>query len=555
MKNFITRMDPLFLYLTIEVKEKEKLEDYLSFLSKSGVYDLLDFKSEEQLKKGGRPEYKPADLLAVILFGFAFNKSSIRDLQEACKYDLRFIYLIRQETPSYKIFANFINNYIVPNRNEIFALLVKQIANECGFTDQDGYIDGTKFEADANKYKFVYKPTTWHKNLCTKIRNLLTSLGLDRGIPEDEIFSSKIISEKVTELSSIVEKTSDDKSKKINESKLNNLVTYLTKAIEYEEKERICGPDRNSYYKSDHDATAMCLKTDYYSGLGSNMHAAYNCQILVCQGLIYSFYISQSRNDINDFIPILEKFNKYYGHYPKNVCADAGYGSYDNYKYLKANNIISYVKHQSFAGNVSGRNPDQYELLEDDTIRCLNGNIGKETRLINRHPRKEAAVFYKVEGCNECAFSTYCKRYMKDKSEDFKIFEINKEYERLKKESFNNLLSVEGIEKRVNRSIQVEGAFGVIKQDMNYTRSRRTGIEKVETEYMLTYIGYNIRKLFRYFDGKLKKDYWVAPCGTKMEVPKKPSAKRLANKVNKKKSQNSPNSEAKKKYKKKYKHK
>ena len=350
-------------------------------------------------------------------------------------------------------------------------------------------------------------------------------------------------------------KTSDDKLKKINESKLNNLVTYLTKAIEYEEKERICGSDRNSYYKSDHDATAMCLKTDYYSGLGSNMHAAYNCQILVCQGLIYSFYISQSRNDINDFIPILEKFNKYYGHYPKNVCADAGYGSYDNYKYLKANNIISYVKHQSFTGNVSGRNPDQYELLKDDTIRCLNGNIGKETRLINRHPRKEAAVFYKVEGCNECAFSTYCKRYMKDKSEDFKIFEINKEYERLKKESFNNLLSVEGIEKRVNRSIQVEGAFGVIKQDMNYTRSRRTGIEKVETEYMLTYIGYNIRKLFRYFDGKLKKDYWVAPCGTKMEVPKKPSAKRLANKVNKKKSQNSPNSEAKKKYKKKYKHK
>lgn len=206
MKNFITRMDPLFLYLTIEVKEKEKLEDYLSFLSKSGVYDLLDFKSEEQLKKGGRPEYNPADLLAVILFGFAFNKSSIRDLQEACRYDLRFIYLIRQKTPSYKIFANFINNYIVPNRNEIFALLVKQIANECGFTDQDGYIDGTKFEADANKYKFVYKPTTWHKNLCTKIRNLLTSLGLDRGIPEDEIFSSKIISEKVTELSSIVEK-------------------------------------------------------------------------------------------------------------------------------------------------------------------------------------------------------------------------------------------------------------------------------------------------------------------------------------------------------------
>lgn len=554
MENSITRQDSLFLYLTIEVKEKEKLEKFLTFLANSGVYDLLKFKTEEELRKGGRPEYNPADLLAVTLLGFAFNKSSIRDLEEACKYDLRFIYLIRQETPSYKIFANFINTFIVPKCNEIFSLLVKQMAKECDFSDIDAFIDGTKFEADANKYKFVYKPTTWHKKLCTKIRNLLKTIDIDRGLPEDEIFSSKVISEKVTELSNIVESTNDEKTKKINKSKLNNLISYLTKAIEYEEKEKICGSDRNSYYKSDNDATAMCLKTDYYSGLGSNMHAAYNCQILVCQGLIYSFYISQSRNDINDFIPLLEKFNKYYGHYPKNVCADAGYGSYKNYQFLRDNKITSYVKHQSFSGNVSGKNPALYELLEDDTIKCLSGNIGIEVIISNRHPRQKGSVFYKVEGCKQCLFSSYCKRFMKVKDENFKIFEINKEYERLKKQSFDNLLSVEGIEKRVNRSIQVEGAFGIIKQDMNYTRSRRAGIKKVEAEYMLTYLGYNIRKLFRFFDGKLKKEYWKAPKGIQEEVIKNPSAKRLANRVNKKKQANQ-NNEAKTAYKKKYKHK
>ncbi len=150
MKNSITREDPLFLYLTIGVKEKERLEKYLTFLSKSGVYDLLKFKGEEELRKGGRPEYNPADLLATILLGFTFNKSSIRDLQEACKYDLRFIYLMRQEKPSYKVFANFINSFIVPFRNEIFSLLVKQMVKECGFIDTDAFIDGTKFEADAN---------------------------------------------------------------------------------------------------------------------------------------------------------------------------------------------------------------------------------------------------------------------------------------------------------------------------------------------------------------------------------------------------------------------
>ena len=71
------------------------------------------------------------------------------------------------------------------------------------------------------------------------------------------------------------------------------LSQYLMKSLEYEEKETICGENRNSYYKTDHDATAMCLKDDYYSGLGSNMHAAYNTQILVSNGFIVSDYDSQ----------------------------------------------------------------------------------------------------------------------------------------------------------------------------------------------------------------------------------------------------------------------
>ena len=61
----------------------------------------------------------------------------------------------------------------------------------------------------------------------------------------------------------------------------------LSKVLEYESKEEICGPNRNSYYKTDHDATAMCLKSDYYSGLGTNMHAAYNIQSLVIKDLYF----------------------------------------------------------------------------------------------------------------------------------------------------------------------------------------------------------------------------------------------------------------------------
>lgn len=123
---------------------------------------------------------------------------------------------------------------------------------------------------------------------------------------------------------------------------------------------------------------------------------------------------------------------------------------------------------------------------------------------------------------------------MKNKDEDFKIFEVVIDLIKYKQEAENNLLSPKGIELRINRSTQAEGAYGVIKQDMNYTRSRRTSIYKVDTEHMLNYLGYNIRKLFRFYDGKSKFDYWKAPKNLKAEKFKKPSYKKLNKKAKRK---------------------
>ena len=79
----------------------------------------------------------------------------------------------------------------------------------------------------------------------------------------------------------------------------------------------------------------------------------------------------------------------------------------------------------------------------------------------------------------------------------FKIFEVSPEYQRYKQEARDLLFSVEGIEMRVNRSIQAEGAFGGIKQNMSYTRLRRTSIDKASLEIMLTCLGFNLRKYMK----------------------------------------------------------
>ena len=524
MTNFTTRNTFLIPSFDLDIKEREKIDRFLYILEKSNVAEL--FNNICYTSKGGRPAYSDYDLFATVLYGFAFNNPTLRNLEDACKYDLRYIYMMQQNRPGHSIFGNFINEVIVPNNDLIFHNVTNAILQECNIQIEDVFIDGSKYEADANKYKFVWKQTKFHEKLSNKIRTLLSEVNLSDNVPHIGIIDSKLIAQKVSRLSLILDNDNYLKDK------YDELCQYLIKALEYEEKERICGPDRNSYYKTDHDATAMTLKSDYYSGLGSNMHAAYNSQLLVAKGIICTYYISQSRSDMNDFIPILKRFNEYYGYYPIRVCADAGYGCLDNYRFLNDNNIENYVKHNSFQGNVSGSNPDRYYLNEDGTLTCLNGNTGFKVDISNRHPSKSGSYFYKVEGCNECPFSIYCKRYMKNKNDNYRIFEVQEELCFYKQKALDNLLSPKGIEMRVNRSSQVEGAIGVIKQDMNYVRNRRTLIDKVKTEHMLTYLGYNIRKLFRYFSGKAKFNYWIAPDNLKAELKRKPSAKRLANKVN-----------------------
>lgn len=507
--------------LTLDVKESHKIDKFLQLLDKSGIYTIIKKYIKNNTCLGGRSGYNKFKLFAVILFGFAFKDYSLRDLEQACKYDLRYKTIMEGDEPNYSTLCHFINEVIVPNEKEIFSKLMKTIINELPINTEVIYIDGSKFEANANKYKFVWKPITFHTKLSNTVFNIVKQIDIFNDYKLNGLVSSKNIIYFLEKLNEKENKSSFE----INAIKALN--TILLKIIEYEEKENICGSNRKSYYKTDKDATAMCLKADYYSGLGSNMHAAYNIQVGVSSGFILVYYVSQSRADINDFIPTIEQYYLFYSGYPKKICADAGYGSYKNYKYMHDNNIISFVKHQSWEGNLSGSNPEQFKYTKENKVICLNNNIGYEIELENRHPRKEKTVFFKVDGCNNCKFSYYCKRFMKDTTQNYKIFELNKEFELLKNESVENLLSAEGIKIRINRAIQVEGTFGNEKQNQKHSRLRRRGIDKVSTEIMLSFLGANIKKYFSYLESKKLPAFWDNEESIKPQCFKKPSAKRL----------------------------
>lgn len=527
-----TISEPLLLYtFPLEAKEQEKLDAFLLLLEKSGAWKYLnEVRLDSEL---GRPQINKFRLFSAIVYCFALGKSSLREIEAACYYDLRVVYLIGEDRPSSSTISRFISlleNCITP----IFISIVQAIVEEFAISLDTVFLDGSKFEANSNKYKFVWKPTTFHLRPSEKALNLLRLMHLSDDVPKDGIISSKLLTEKLTESQKIDPELIEGGETALKKMR-SQLYEYLIKSVEYEEKEAICGPDRNSYYKTDHDATAMCLKEDYYSGLGSQMHAAYNTQIVVCRGIIVFYYLSQDRSDTRTLIPTLEGFKSMYGCYPKRICADAGYGSFANYKYCNTKGIEAFIKYPSWNGERTGRYPAVYEYLEDGTVSCLGGRTGNRVEIPNRHPKTQQSAFYKVENCTNCQFMAYCRRFMKEKEGNERIFEVMPEYVTLKQGARDRLLRPEGIEMRVNRSYQVEGTFGVLKQNMAYTRFRRRKLAKVRLEFALTCLGLNIRKFLKFKKSGKLPTYWKVPEGLEAETFKKPSAKRIANRLKKRK--------------------
>lgn len=524
MPYFTTKQLGLFSSYQLNKKEEEKLNRFLLFLENSGVGKLIYQECYKDHSKGGRPPYNYYNLFAASIYAFSKHPGTLRKIEESFKYDVRFMYLMDNENPSYAKIGEFLNNLFVKFHHIIYSLLVNQFIKETGINVDDCFLDGTKIEANANKYKFVWKPTTFHKKLNENIKKLLNKYFT---INKTELLKSIEVAEYITKLRNMTLDKAGMKDYK-------QLEKYLIKVLEYEEKEEICGPNRNSYFKTDKDATAMVLKEDYYSGVGSNMHAAYNIQIIVSKGIALTYYVGQERTDFYAFIPVIEQFHIDYGIYPKNLCADAGYGSWKNYVYMAKRDIGNYVKFQDWEQLRKGNAIDLYSFNDEEELVCLNGKTATRCSEYNgRHP-KQHGYLYVVENCKRCSYQKVCKKDIKDKKAIFRCFDVSYEFWKGKTTARENLLTVKGIEMRVNRSSQVEGVFGIVKQDMQYDRFRRRGLDKVHVEMCLTLVGHLLRKLFAFYDGKAKFDYWIAPSDLSDETMPEVDAKSFKKIVRKK---------------------
>jgi hypothetical protein len=313
------------------------------------------------------------------------------------------------------------------------------------------------------------------------------------------ILNSAFVSEQICKLNNLLEAKDTERAKKRELLKLSNaLVKDGEKLKKYEAQEKLL-QDRNSYSKTDSDATVHQMKD-------GQLLPSYNIQHTTQNQYILNYGVFQQASDSPTLIPHWKKLKErllriFVAPNQMSVCADAGYGSEENYAYLEGEKVAAYVKYQLWYREVTGvlaksvyRRENWKFIAEENVYICPNGRelVYKEDQIdrsTNGYDRK--VQIYESKSCEGCPVAGDCK-----KSEDkARTVRHSSENERLKKEAKELLSSAKGEEMRSQRGIEVETVFGDLKYNMRHRRFILRGLEKVSIEYGLLAIAHNLRKV------------------------------------------------------------
>lgn len=505
---------PRQLKLPLEIEKLIDVSDPVyTFCEVVDHIDLTPYFADDKDCKTGRPRCDAQKLLKVILFAFMEHGiSSLRDIEKLCRNDIRFLYLLDgMKAPSFATFGNFIRDELTGSVEQIFNDINAYIFETEQVDLQHVYIDGTKLEANANRYTWVWKKSCIRNRgkIFEKLSALIDAMNAEvlgyLGIKfenRDEYAIEYVeeLLEKYCHATNLDMKgfvTGRGHRKTLHQRQYQELEGYLERLKTYAKHVEICGEGRNSYAKTDHDATFMRIKRDYMGN--DQLLPAYNLQAAICDEYIAVVDVKPYASDQDCFVPLMEKFKGTYGHYPKYPVADAGYGSYNNYLYCEEHGMEKYMKFTMFEKETKSEkhrtNPYRAANFRRDAggnMICPNGKkfIFKYNRHVkgNRYGRTEE--IYECESCEACPYRSECCKSAKGN----RTVRINKELTSFHEEVISNLESIHGALLCMNRSIQSEGTFGIIKWNRSYKRLFRRGKENVILELTLISCAYNLYK-------------------------------------------------------------
>ena len=474
----------------------------MEVLGRINLNTIIDFQNYDARS------YDPVMMLSVILLAFSEEGYvSLRKLEKLCRYDIRYRNITGGLVPSYKSFERFINKTLKCSINDISKQVYLCVQDKKALEEQILYIDGTKFEANANKMTFCWKgwskrylPKHWQKymELIRQLNKYFEKNDID--IKYSILKYPNI--EYIMKIDSALEHYIAEKGYKRHKqgkhelAKLCDELKARAKSIwQYALQSDILG-ERNSFSKTDPDATFMHMKYDYYNHTNV-FKPGYNVQVGVNNGYIAFSYISSDANDMRTLQPFLEGYKQMYGEYPDSVVADAGYGSYENYSYCLSKGIKGILKYSGQEKKKEKINENNmFKLVhmartEDGTPICPAGHIFDTDRvkITYKGIYPMMTIYYKNNHCEGCPFRNKCT-----KAKEGRTAKTVPTLEKMHNRIDEYVKTDEGQTYMKNRSIQAEGAFANIKQDFEYVRLHRRGESGVEVELGLVCIGYNLRK-------------------------------------------------------------
>jgi transposase len=457
----------------------------------------------QQYKPGGTSSYHPRMLLKALVYAYINNIYSSRKIEEALQESIYFMWLTGMSKPDHNTINRFRGQRLQKTLQPIFTQVVLLLCEEGLLSLKDLYTDGTKIEANANRYTFV-----WGKAIKTskeRIKEQLNDLWkFAQSVAAAELDDTdpsgfdKIDKEKVSQTIEKINEVLRDKpvSSKVRQKLLYARKNWPAALDKYEQQEKILGEQRNSYSKTDTDATFMRMKEDHMRN--GQLKPGYNVQISTNNQFIASYSLHCNPTDTKTLIPHLQQHIGQFGQKPNNVTADAGYGSEQNYQWLEDKRITAYVKHNYFDRDQkkSLRNPYATENLTYDPIKdiyyCPAGkamkNIGNKTEK-TRAGYPQTITQYRAKKCAGCPLREKCHDQKGNR-----IIQVNHTLNRLKQKANKRLKSKRGIQKRKQRCCDTEPVFGNIKYNHHFKRFMLRGIDKVTVETGLLALAHNLRK-------------------------------------------------------------
>ena len=148
------------LVMQMDIGEMIPVDDSVRLLS--AMLERMDYrKLYAAYSRMGRIELSPKRLFKILVHGYMNGIYSSRKLEQACRRDVNFMYLLgREKAPDHATIARFRSERPTEVVDDLFTQLVRLLADAGELSLTSVFIDGTKLEANANRYSFIRKKST-----------------------------------------------------------------------------------------------------------------------------------------------------------------------------------------------------------------------------------------------------------------------------------------------------------------------------------------------------------------------------------------------------------